>query len=479
MGAQGQRTRTLFHVKHPSRTSTRDAPACPSGLPAPDSAPQPPRPPCQWFTPAPWPFACFAPPVTFSHLASALSLLVLAACGNSVTLGAPTPDAGVPITFDDATVPPTDPGAPFEPPDPASCGATPNADSDRDGWSIEAGDCNDCTAQFNPSAYDSPATPWDEDCDGQNAAADTLCDGALAIDSNLPGDAARAIDLCSPANQSWGLLSSRYTRPDLLDAPYSDLQHGLVPSFGAITPRVGQRMLALSTGYARAPGQPGYTASCPAISSLRGGTLPTGFIPRDFDCTTQSWKTANKEVFDPIVLELELKAPSNADGLRFYSNFLTYEFPNYVCYDSNDFYIVTMDPPPLSASDGNVVFDADGNRISVHTALMRMCTPGTYNGVSLACELGAASLQGTGFGPGAGSTCADGSNTNLIFPHPDIDAGAGTGWLETEVEVEPGATFKLRFMIWDSGDAIVDSTVLIDGFQWLIQPPSRAFTAPI
>jgi hypothetical protein len=44
--------------------------------------------------------------------------------------------------------------------------------------------------------------------------------------------------------------------------------------------------------------------------------------------------------------------------------------------------------------------------------------------------------------------------------------GGGTGWLTTTSPVTPGETITLRFMIFDEGDHILDSVVLIDNFRW-------------
>lgn len=76
--------------------------------------------------------------------------------------------------------------------------------------------------------------------------------------------------------------------------------------------------------------------------------------------------------------------------------------------------------------------------MSVNIAFFEVCS---------GCPLGTAELQGTGF---------------------DLwnDAGA-TSWLETTAPVQGGETFTIRFAIWHTGDAAWDSTVLIDGFEWI------------
>ena len=37
----------------------------------------------------------------------------------------------------------------------------------------------------------------------------------------------------------------------------------------------------------------------------------------------------------------------------------------------------------------------------------------------------------------------------------------------TKAAIQPGEQFTLDFMIWDAGDGLLDSSVLIDHFQWI------------
>ena len=45
--------------------------------------------------------------------------------------------------------------------------------------------------------------------------------------------------------------------------------------------------------------------------------------------------------------------------------------------------------------------------------------------------------------------------------------GGATGWLTSTAPVQAGETFTLEFMIWDTGDPFLDSSVLIDNFTWV------------
>ncbi len=65
---------------------------------------------------------------------------------------------------------------------------------------MSQGDCNDCTAQMNPGAYDYPGNGVDEDCDGIPDDEPTGCDKqTVDIAYNDPMAAAKAIGLCRVA----------------------------------------------------------------------------------------------------------------------------------------------------------------------------------------------------------------------------------------------------------------------------------------
>jgi hypothetical protein len=88
------------------------------------------------------------------------------------------------------------------------------------------------------------------------------------------------------------------------------------------------------------------------------------------------------------------------------------------------------------------------------------CGQGGEPGTSQ-CPGGDLELGGTGFGL-TGTWCSvyDKKKTNS-----SVNGGA-TGWLTSQAPVKAGETFTLEFMIWDTGDAVLDSSVLIDNFRW-------------
>jgi hypothetical protein len=310
-------------------------------------------------------------------------------------------------------------------------------DDDGDGF-LGPEDCNDCDANVNPAAVEvvdeSGGAPVDEDCDGQVDNVAGPCDEGLLLDDADPLHAAQAIELCREASgaQDWGLKSARYVRASgaLVEAPTP--QHGIFEAFGThVTPRGGQRMLALSTGRARIPGQPD---ACGALScdGLGPGAAPQGF-PQDVpNCPGDAM------IHDDIALEVSLKAPSNATGVQFDFRFYSFEYPEWVCSAYNDQFIALMTPPPMGSINGNISFDSMHNPVSVNVAFFDVCE---------GCPQGAQDLEGTGFGT--------------------WDDAGGTGWLSTSAPVGGGEDFTIRFAIWDTGDPAWDSTAIIDNFQWI------------
>ncbi|MCL2822441.1 MAG: putative metal-binding motif-containing protein [Polyangiaceae bacterium] len=341
------------------------------------------------------------------------------------------------------------------------CTAGPHDDLDGDGWTIAQGDCNDCVASVNPGAFDVPGNNYDDDCDGiiDNGLAD--CDMGLAINDNDPMNGARAMDLCrttTATDKNWGVLSAKYVKVDGTPG-MADIGRGLLPSFGVNSPKRGSAMLALSTGAARGSGQPGFSTD-----DVEHGTKsnpPEGYPKESPACPGVQTGDCN----DPAALELEIRVPTNARSFSFNLNFFTREFPVYICSQYNDFFVTMMWPQHPGLPDPNISFDADNNPISVNNSLLQVCEPQNAGGKNFPCPQGPASLAGTGF-DGAGG----------IF---DTQKHAATGWLLTSAPVTPGSIIKLRFAIWDSGDGVLDSTVLLDNFMWDTETVEAIETVPI
>lgn len=323
---------------------------------------------------------------------------------------------------DDANPAPGDLGGDGNPSTPPTqvCDVTdPHADHDGDGYSIAQGDCNDCDPNVNPGAYDVPGNGVDEDCNGIVDDEPELCDWGLPIKGDDPMDAARAIGLCRVAEgESWGVISAKWTGPDgnlPVAAPEACKQtgnnkqpptvfphpdsRGLLPKFGhVVRPQEGDLLLALSSGIAR-EGINDFSPMGEFMCTM--GKAPPGFPQDAPDCPGVTTSSDTK-AFDAIALELKVKVPTNAHGLSFLFNFFTYEWPDYVCKQYNDFFVALLDSKhPATPSHKNISFDSKGAPVSVNNAFVEVCelsnTGPVVGGKTFSCKLGPGELKGTGF----------------------------------------------------------------------------------
>lgn len=315
----------------------------------------------------------------------------------------------------------------------------------------------------DPSYYDVPGDECDNDNDGVVDNPPT-CDTA---DDPSPAVAmARSLGICDDvAKRGFGLVSAKLTRGFGRNDPAIKDQQALVGKFGnVIVPREGKKMALLSTGYAKEfDGIDGADFSGvawepqPADSS---NGLPPGFPKPADGCPT---KTDTKDV---IALHLELKSPKNSSGFAFDFDFYTAEWPQFICTAYNDGFIAFV---TAKAGAQNVSFDSKGNPVSVNNGFFDRCTPnvhlacGTANETTSKCAGGTGELGGTGFGiedklavPG----CAD-------EPRSSTKGGA-TGWLSSVAAVGAEETFTVDFILWDTQDSNLDSSILLDNFRWVL-----------
>ena len=337
-----------------------------------------------------------------------------------------------------------------------ACGFSDGTDHDGDGYSGADGDCNDCDPNTNPGAFDVPGDGRDEDCNGKADDDGTACDGSVALNSNDAMDGARAMGLCRTADakatgrsKTWGVLSARYVTPNGGALP-DPIGHGLLKTLGVNKAQEGAAMLALSSGTARDPKDPGYK-DVGGDDKGYGGGSPPGYPKESPACPGIRTGAAH----DGVALELVIRVPTNAKSFTFQENFFTYEYPGYICSEFNDFYVAMVSPQVPHLPDGNIAFDQDGNPISVNNSLLQACVSMDLAGKHFKCPLGPSSLAGTGF-----------------------DNSAATGWLQTTAPVKAGDTITLLLAIWDSGDGSLDSTVLVDKFAWSATAATGPSTTP-
>lgn len=358
-----------------------------------------------------------------------------------------------------------------------ACNAGDNEDRDKDGFTKAQGDCNDCDANVSPNAVEVLAvadengvTPpaADEDCDGVVDNLPATCDSGLALDSQDAMDAARAVDLCPPTNPlaTWGVKNAQWVRadgnPTLPQGNKFHLGHGILSGFGPnVNVQGGSSFLVLSSGTARVPGQPGYESPGGFDKGYTGAQPDTGFPKESPACPGA--KTG--EVHDDTAVELTIQTPANARGFAFMFNFFTYEWPDYICSTFNDFFVAILKPNLDGFTDGNISFDSMGNAVSVNNGLLEVCgPPGTYGGKNFTCPLGVAGLQGTGFE----STGGIGTKNH-----------GSTYWLATEAPTQPNTEIRIRWAVYDSGDGVLDSTTIIDNWQWIATSGTKVGTGQV
>jgi hypothetical protein len=302
------------------------------------------------------------------------------------------------------------------------------------------------------------------------------CDSGLAID----GDAfnfAKSIGICtSSLKDGYGVVSAAYQNAFNSSNQPAAGQWGLLPTFGgSIKPREGSLLGDISSGFARewddATGtNTGQTSDFVAGTPMDGMNYPTGGAPPGFPKAAQGCPQDNL-VNDMVDVKLVLKAPMDASGFQFDFDFFSSEWPNYVCSNFNDAFIAYL---TSAQTTDNISFDAKNNPVAVNISFLNTCTPGApvgclrSNGANpdpplytSTCGAGPQDLSGTGFGDTDMTQC-DPSVNNVT-----ASLGASTGWLTTTAPIQPGEQFTLEFMIWDAGDGLLDSSVLIDHFQWL------------
>ena len=378
-------------------------------------------------------------------------------------------------------------------------------DADGDGWFRCDGDCCDsifeqCAenpALVNPGAYDFVGNEIDDDCDGViDNVGPTDCSGGSVTSGVTADNMVMAMDLCQYTEgdpDKWGVISSALTHSDGTGAP-QDIQVGVLNGLGAgtVAPTANATVAVISSGDARGVGDPGYTVSN-SDGDLSSDTGPSDYLSVHGNQleTSSSCPATDATVYDTVRFSMTVRVPTNAQGFQYDFRFWTYEYPIYICTQYNDFFLALLDSEhPDIPADKNISFDAAGNPVSVNNAFFTTCDPlmcfdadhyesqtgSIWGGIGLApdvdndgCVDALSCNAATNQCETSLGACPDGSSDVLAFTS-DIEAAGATGWLTTSAPVVPGEEITLDFHIWDTGDYAFDSLVIIDNFQWLIEP---------
>ena len=368
--------------------------------------------------------------------------------------------------------------------------ADENTDADMDGFTTCDGDCCDSVecAQpglVNPGAFDAAGTTVDDDCDGMVDNTQTVCDMGLVSGSTNAVDYAKAMDICQTATEvsrRWGVIDGRFSMTNGMGTPAVP-SHAIRTIFGSgLMPQAGMGFTLLSSGNAASPGQTNpvhvdfttsaqHGLSSPFPADWLAAQSPPGQLPNAMGCPPIMGGTAAE---DPVMLTLRIRAPSNAKSFSFSSNFYSAEYPEWVCSEYNDFFVVLLDSAwagqPANPTDKNLAFyrNPAGNIYPVgvnlahgNTGLFTQCVNGRTgclgtSGMISTCT-STSHLTGTGFDRSSPGSC----DSNSL-------SGGGTGWLQTSGNVVGGEIITLRIALWDTSDQRLDSLVVLDNFQWSV-----------
>ncbi len=361
-------------------------------------------------------------------------------------------------------------------------------DTDGDGWTICQGDCCETVDQcpvpkeVNPGALDFAGDGIDDNCDGTADNGVASCDAGLVSNSSNAVDYAKSMELCDATTENpplvqkkWGLISASLLLTNGAGVP-SASGRSIRPGFGNNNlPQKGSRLVVLSTGAAADPNDtnPSFSAFEQGLNQGTTSAVPADFLAANGNmlpvAASCPQPAAPGAAYDPVMLKLRVRVPTNARSFSFSASFFSADYPEFVCSQFNDFFVALLssvysgvDPSP---ADKNLAFDkATGLPLSsgamAFSQLYRTCTSDTLGcnagapAMTSFCPSGSLGLSGTGFdlaGTGCGSSNA---------------VGGGTGWITVSGNVVPGEIIELRLAIWDVGDAAWDSLVLLDSFRW-------------
>jgi hypothetical protein len=231
------------------------------------------------------------------------------------------------------------------------------------------------------------------------------------------------------------------------------------------SPREGDQMLIISTGAITAPvngvvtmaagahqnndvdnGNPG-NQQLPAPMSPVDGGIGGPFMNCDGigDCSNTieaQWDLGNNAANDLLWMQFDTAVPGGTNGFSFDFAYFSAEFPEWVNFSYNDMFLAWSTSETYT---GNLCFIND--QPCTVTALCdgnAACPALAYCDVGTCANVAGNELAGTGF---------DG-------------VGGSTGWFTANGSAEPGEDLQLTFAIFDMGDSVWDSAVILDNFRW-------------
>jgi hypothetical protein len=275
------------------------------------------------------------------------------------------------------------------------------------------------------------------------------CDSASA-GSKDPNEFAHSMEICD----------ARFFKGAMTAGPSDMKARNVLSKLGILTPKAGANFAFLSSGVAVDETGTGFKNPQQGTDFSNTGTNPLPNLMGADSCG----QADQTNVHDYTELVIQLHAPTNVQSFSFQFQFFSGEYPQFVCTDYNDEFLAIVQSTKTYPTATNISYDAGMHPITVNSGFFTVCQNDTSKPQTQNCTHPPTDNNGTGY---------EKAYLGVGIP------GGSTGWLSTTAPIAPNEDVTLRFVIFDEGDGVLDSSVLIDNFQWGAATVMGPSTGPI